>query len=111
MLEFLETDLNMADLCRKHNITPGALYKWRTRFIDGGKKAIESKDIPEILRHNRDTDELEQTIAEQIIVIEELKKLWRKRQKDDALQTGTTNVLKKNTTILMHHAICCTIVN
>ena len=74
VLEFLETDINMADLCRKHNITPDAFSKWRTRFIDGGKKAIESKGVPEILRHNRETDKLKQIIAEQTIVIEELKK-------------------------------------
>ena len=74
VLEFLETDIKTAELCRKHNITPGALSKWRSRFIDGGKKAIESKGVPEILRHNRETDKLKQIIAEQTIVIEELKK-------------------------------------
>ena len=74
VLEFLETDIKTTELCRKHNIAPGALSKWRSRFIDGGKKAIESKGVPEILRHNRETDKLKQIIAEQTIVIEELKK-------------------------------------
>ena len=81
VLEFLETDISMADLCRKHNINPATLSKWKTRFIDGGKSAIESRGVPEILRHRRETDKLKQIIAEQTIVIEELKKTLEGRTK------------------------------
>lgn len=108
VLEFLETDIKISDLCRKHNITPTAFSRWKTRFIDGGKKAVESKGVPEILRHRRETDKLKGIIAEQTIVIEELKKLWRDRNKDDPRQANTTDVRKKGTILpwrILQHAI------
>lgn len=33
-LEFLETDVEMADLCRKRNVTPRAFSKWKTMPSD-----------------------------------------------------------------------------
>ncbi|MCG8532229.1 MAG: hypothetical protein MI749_16410, partial [Desulfovibrionales bacterium] len=43
VLEFLKADLMMANLCRKHDVTPGAFSKWRIKFIKGGKRSIESR--------------------------------------------------------------------
>ena len=83
VLEFFETDIKMADLCRKHNINTTTFSKWKTRFVDGGKKAIESKGVPAATWHRREVDNLKQIIAEQTIVIEELKKLQRGGQEDD----------------------------
>lgn len=74
VLEFLETDIKMADLCRKHNIRPSTFSKWKSRFMEGGKSAIESRGVSAMALHRRETDKLKQIIAEQTIVIEELKK-------------------------------------
>ena len=51
VLEFFETDIKMADLCSKHNINPTTFSKWKTWFVDGGKKAIEFKGVPAATRH------------------------------------------------------------
>ena len=74
VLEFYETDVKVADLCRKHNITPGAFSKWKTRFIEGGKRGIESGRTSESALCRREIDKLKTIIAEQTIVIEEFKK-------------------------------------
>ena len=81
VLEFLETDIKMSDLCRKHNITPGTFSKWKTRFIEGGKRSIESKGASALLQHQREVDRLKQIIAEQTIVIEEFKKSLEGRRR------------------------------
>ena len=93
VLEFIETDIKMSDLCRKHNINPATFSKWKTRFVDGGKKAIESKGVSAETQCRREVDNLKQIIAEQTIVIEELKKLRRGGQEDDP-QAGTKDVIK-----------------
>ena len=98
VLEFLETDIRVADLCRKHNITPGAFSKWKTRFIEGGKKSIESKGASAPLQYEREVGKLKQIIAEQTIVIEELKKPWRVEE-DDAAQPGREDVCKKGAVV------------
>lgn len=81
VLEFLETDIKVADLCRKHNINPSAFSKWKTRFMEGGKRSIESKGTSVLLQHQREVDKLKQIIAEQTIVIEELKKTMEGRRR------------------------------
>ena len=40
VLEFLNTNIKMADLCRKHNITPSTFCAWKEKFVEGGKNAI-----------------------------------------------------------------------
>ena len=72
VMEYPETDIRMADLCRRHNVTPGAFSKWKTGFIEGGKRSIESGGSSDLIQHRREVDRLKQTIAEKAIVIEEL---------------------------------------
>ena len=48
MLEFFETYIKMSELCHKHNITHDAFSKWKTRFIEGGKRSIESRGASEL---------------------------------------------------------------
>ena len=81
VMEYLETDIKMSELCRKHNLNPGTFSKWKTRFIEGGKRSIESKGASAFLQYQRNEDRLKQIIAEQTIVIEELKKTMEGRRR------------------------------
>lgn len=92
VLEFFETDIKMADLCRKHNLNPGTFSKWKARFMEGGKKHMEAKGVSDQALHQREVGNLKQIIAEQTIVIEELKKRWRDEE-DDATQAGRPHVV------------------
>ncbi len=40
VLESLNTNISVAELCRKHNVTPNAFYGWKDKFLDGGKLAL-----------------------------------------------------------------------
>ena len=42
VLESLNTNIGMAELCRKYAVTPALFYHWREKFIDGGKRALSS---------------------------------------------------------------------
>jgi transposase-like protein len=33
----LNTSISIAELCRKHNLSPGVFYSWKEKFIEGGK--------------------------------------------------------------------------
>ena len=40
VLEFLNTNTSVAEICRKYNVTPHTFYAWKERFVEGGKNAI-----------------------------------------------------------------------
>ena len=92
VLEFIETDIEVSELCRKHNLNPATFSKWKTWFMEGGKRTIESRGASVSLQHQREIDKLKQIIAEQTIVIEELKRPWRDK-KDDPAQSGKKDVI------------------
>jgi len=40
VLESLNTNISMSELCRKYSLTPNTFYQWREKFIHGGKLAL-----------------------------------------------------------------------
>ncbi len=40
VLESLNTSISVAELCRKHNVTPNAFYSWKEKFMEAGKLAL-----------------------------------------------------------------------
>ena len=38
--ESLNTSISIAELCRKHNLSPGVFYSWKEKFFEGGKQAL-----------------------------------------------------------------------
>ncbi len=42
VLESLNTNISVAELCRKHNVTPNAFYGWKEKFLEAGKLALAS---------------------------------------------------------------------
>ena len=34
VMESLNTNILVAELCRKHNVTPNAFYGWREKFLE-----------------------------------------------------------------------------
>lgn len=40
VLESLNTNVGIAELCRKYALTPALFYHWREKFIEGGKQAL-----------------------------------------------------------------------
>jgi transposase-like protein len=40
VMESLNTNISVAELCRKHNVTPNAFYGWKDKFLGAGKLAL-----------------------------------------------------------------------
>ena len=43
VLESLNTNISMAELCRKYNVTPVTFYAWKEKFVQGGKLALSGQ--------------------------------------------------------------------
>jgi putative transposase len=56
VMESLNTNIPIAELCRKHNVTPNAFYDWRDKFIQAGKLALSSSGY---LKSNNPAKELQ----------------------------------------------------
>lgn len=42
VLESFNTNITLAELCRKYNVNPNVFYHWKEKFIDGGKVALSA---------------------------------------------------------------------
>jgi len=40
VLESLNTNIGLAELCRKYAVNPALFYTWKEKFIEGGKQAL-----------------------------------------------------------------------
>ena len=40
VMESLETDTSLTELCKKYEVTPGTFYKWAQKFVAGGKAGL-----------------------------------------------------------------------
>ena len=43
VLEFLNTGMYAAGLCRKHNVSPATFQNWEDKFMKGGKQALAGR--------------------------------------------------------------------
>ena len=37
VMEFINTSISAAELCRKHNISPTTFQDWKDKFVQGGQ--------------------------------------------------------------------------
>jgi transposase len=78
VMESLNTNISIAELCRKHNVTPSAFYGWRERFLEAGKHGLSSSGSPKDNHQNKElaaeNDRLKKLIGELTIANDCLKK-------------------------------------
>jgi len=75
VLESLRPDASIADLCRKHGISQTTFYKWRDKFIEGGKQALMNNgQVKGSEAERARIEELERVIGQQSVEIRVLKK-------------------------------------
>lgn len=69
-------DVNVSELCRRHGISQTSYYKWRDKFLDGGKAALANGTTahPAAEADKARTAELERVIGRQAVEIQVLKK-------------------------------------
>ncbi len=73
IMESLNSNMTVAELCRKHGVAPVNFRKWREKFFEGGKRALGESNIGN--DYEKEIDDLKKIIGEQSLVINELKKI------------------------------------
>lgn len=76
VLESLNTNIPIAELCRKHNVTPNAFYDWKEKFVEAGKLALSGsfKTSPDE-RLRAEVESLKKLIGELTIANDAMKKV------------------------------------
>ena len=77
VLEGLKGNVSIAELCRKHQISEALYYRWRDKFLEGGRKAFLSPESDREKELEKKVEELEKIIGRQTIQIEILKKTFQ----------------------------------
>ena len=78
MIEFLSTNIGVAEVCRKYGISPTTFDNWRKRFMDAGKRELAGiggngrSDPAKALA--KENESLKIVVGEQALALAELKK-------------------------------------
>ena len=73
VMESLNTNISVAELCRKHNVTPNAFYGWKEKFLEAGKLALAGS-LPKTGAEPAEVESLKKLIGELTIANSALKK-------------------------------------
>ncbi|HPO79629.1 MAG TPA: transposase [Candidatus Hydrothermia bacterium] len=73
VLEGLKERKSVAEICREHQISQTLYYRWRDKFLEGGKKALVN-GASEESAYKAEIEKLQKIIGKQAIQIEILKK-------------------------------------
>jgi len=75
VLEGLKGGITVSDLCRKYGLSQAVYYKWRDKFLDGGKKGLMNSGEFSLVNPDKSKlEEYEKVIGRQTIEIQILKK-------------------------------------
>jgi transposase-like protein len=75
VLEGLKAETSISDICRKHGLSQTLYYKWRDKFLEGGKKGLMNSSGGSSGNHDKSKlEEYEKVIGRQTIEIQILKK-------------------------------------
>ena len=75
ILEFFNTHISMAEICRKHKIQPPTFYQWKEKFIAGGKSGLNGKSEDDIVKNlKNENDSLKRLVGEVTMANDILKK-------------------------------------
>ncbi len=73
VMEGLKEKRSVADICREYKISQTLYYRWRDRFLEGGKKALVN-GASDDNAYKAEIEKLQKIIGKQAIKIEVLKK-------------------------------------
>jgi transposase-like protein len=73
VMEGFKEKRSVAEICREHQISQTLYYRWRDKFLEGGKKGLTNGSSGED-GYRAEIDKLQRIIGKQAIQIEILKK-------------------------------------
>jgi transposase len=65
----------LADLCRKYNVSPNAIYDWKEKFMEGGKLALSGGLKDPAKEKEAEIERLKKLIGELTIANDAMKKV------------------------------------
>lgn len=75
VMEGLKNETSISEICRKYHISQSLYYKWRDRFLEGGKQSLQINGGQKLSEEYKTrVSELERVIGKKTIEIEILKK-------------------------------------
>jgi transposase len=81
VLESFNTNITLAELCRKYAINPGVFYHWKERFIEGGKLALSGALKDPAKEKDAEVERLKKLIGELTIANDAMKQVLQGRGK------------------------------
>ena len=73
VMEGLKEKRSVSDICREHKISQTLYYRWRDKFLEGGKRALVN-GASDGNGYKAEIEKLQKIIGKQAIQIEILKK-------------------------------------
>ena len=75
VLQALNPQASMAEICREHNLVPRTVYGWKEKFVAGGRSSLEGPDASkQAKRHAKEVASLKRIIGEYAVANDALKK-------------------------------------
>jgi transposase-like protein len=74
VLEGIRGKKAVTEICREHHLSQTQYYKWRDKFLEGGRKALTVGTNGKESRLEAEIEKLQKIIGKQAIQIEILKK-------------------------------------
>src|SRR3972149_6853959 len=97
VLEGLKGGITVSDLCRKYGLSQAVYYKWRDKFLDGGKKGLmNSGELSLVNPDKSKLEEYEKVIGKQTIEIQILKKNLKMKLGISVSYNRVYRIMKKN---------------
>ena len=66
------TVTNIAELCRRHGISVAQFYRWKEKFLAGGRKGLSESSMGN--QYQKEIDDLKRLVGDQALVIDAFKK-------------------------------------
>lgn len=77
VMESLNTNISLAELCRKYNLNPGVFRYWKERFVHSGKLGLSGSSAKDPVRDKEANEPAQEAHRELTIANEAMKEVLR----------------------------------
>ena len=84
VMEFINTNIAVSELCRKHNLAPTTFYQWKDRFLEAGRTSLSGntdRDRTTDGRARKEIESLQRLVGELTMANSVLKKTLEGRKR------------------------------
>jgi transposase len=75
VMESLTTNISVAELCRKYNVSPPTFYEWKEKFVEGGKASLDRTSKGDVCRSlQKENESLKRLIGDLTVANDAFKK-------------------------------------